>query len=46
MLVYCSASVADGGPTLNQRWFNVSCRQYLTKHPDFDLILTGKVSYV
>ena len=24
MLVYCWASVADGGPTLKQHWFNVS----------------------
>ena len=25
MLVYCWADVADGVPTLNQHWFNVSC---------------------
>ena len=25
MLVCCWASVADGGSTLNQYWFNVSC---------------------
>ena len=25
MLVWCWASVADGGPTLNQHWHNVSC---------------------
>ena len=25
MLVECWTSVADGGPTLNQHWFNVSC---------------------
>ena len=24
MLVYCWASVADGGPTLSQNWFNVT----------------------
>ena len=25
MLVYCWASVEDAGPTLNQRWVNISC---------------------
>ena len=25
MLVYCWASVVDGGPTVNQRWANVPC---------------------
>ena len=25
MLVQCWASVEDGGPTLNQRWVDVSC---------------------
>ena len=25
MLVECWASVVDGGPTLNQKWLNVSC---------------------
>ena len=25
MLVQCWADVVDGGPTLNQHWFNVSC---------------------
>ena len=24
-LVYCLATVVDGGPTVNQRWANVSC---------------------
>ena len=24
-LVYCLASVVDGGPTVNQRWANVTC---------------------
>ena len=25
MLVQCCSSVVDGGPALNQPWFNVSC---------------------
>ena len=25
MLVQCLASGADGGPALNQNWFNVAC---------------------
>ena len=37
MLVYCRASVADGGPTVNQHWVNrisvVSFRREMVKRP-------------
>ena len=40
MLVHCWDSVADGGPTLNQHCFNVSCAGcFLSEHDTFHIHL-------
>ena len=45
MLIYCWASVADAGPTVNQHWLNIPCLLWYHRRPIVGCISTGNETW-